>query len=218
MSVKIFAAAAVAAGLSLSAPTEAAIVVLTSPPGVKTDENVSFKNLGPAATIVTSTNKDTAVTFTGTETLDATAGGQAKITGADGDLTALNFFLTDPAAGMSAVEFSISGPTGKRSSEEVLATINFFDQFGVGTTITAAPLDRGQNWFAAYVTMASQISRVEINTSAGIRDIRHVRIATANAVTAVPEPAAWSMLIAGFGIAGAALRRRNRRVAIAHAR
>jgi PEP-CTERM motif len=40
-----------------------------------------------------------------------------------------------------------------------------------------------------------------------------VTLATAPAVGAVPEPASWAMLIAGFGIAGAAMRRR--RVAVA---
>lgn len=218
MPIKFIAPAlAVAAGLALSAPAKAAIVVVTDPPGVKTDENVLFNNLGPSSTIATSTNKDTQVTFTGSEILDATAGGQAKITGADGELTALNFFLTDPAASLSAVEFSLSGPNGRRSTDDVLATIRFFDQFGVATTIENAPLSTGQSWFAAYVTMASQISRVEINTSAGIRDVRHVRITTANAVTPVPEPATWAMLIAGFGLVGAAIRRRHCRAGTAFA-
>jgi hypothetical protein len=33
--------------------------------------------------------------------------------------------------------------------------------------------------------------------------------------TAVPEPSSWAMLILGFGVAGGALRRRKRLVAIA---
>lgn len=214
----VLPAIAIAAGIAMAAPAEAAIVVVTGAPGVSTDENVLFKNLGPSAVIATSTNKDTGVTFTGDEILDATAGGQAKITGADGNLTTLNFFLTDPASAMSAVEFSLSPPNGRRAVEDVLATIRFFDQFGVATTIENAPLSTGQSWFAAYTTMASQISRVEINTSSAIRDVRHVRITTANAVTPVPEPATWLMLIAGFGMAGAAMRRRSQAAAsLAHA-
>lgn len=206
MALKVLASA-IAISVGLAAPTQAAIVVVTGAPGVNTDENVLFNNLGPSRAIVTSTNKDTQVTFTGDEVLDATAGGQAKITGADRDLAALDFFLTDPAASMSAVEFSISAPNGRQSAD-VFATIRFYDQFGAATTLENASLDSGQNWFAAYVTLASQISRVEIDTSAGIRDIRHVRISTANAVTPVPEPASWAMLIAGFGVVGALRRRR----------
>jgi hypothetical protein len=53
---------------------------------------------------------------------------------------------------------------------------------------------------------------VTLNTSSGVEGIR----GNLNAVpqlNAVPEPASWAMLIAGFGLVGAALRRR--RVAIA---
>lgn len=214
MSNKIAASMmAIAAGAAM--PASAAIVVVTDPPGVDTEENVLFKNLGPDALIVAPTNKGMDVSFTGDEILDAPAGGQAKISGADGDFTTLTFFATDSSTGFSAVEFSLSPLTGRRSSDDVTATITFFDQFGAGTTITNAPLDSGQNWFAAFTTDLSVISRVEITTSADIRDARHFRIDGANFVAPVPEPATWLMLIAGFGVVGGALRRGNRRVATA---
>lgn len=215
MSNKLIAPVLALAGMGFSAPAEAAIIVVTGAPGVSTDENVLFKNLGPSSVIETSTNKGTEVTFTGDEILDATAGGQAKVTGADGDLTALNFFLSDPAVALSAVEFSISGPNGRRAGGDVLATVRFFDQFGVATTISDAPLDLGQSWFAAYATLASQISRVEISTSAGIRDVRHVRISTASVAAPVPEPGTWLMLITGFGLIGGAMRSHRRAAVMA---
>ena len=213
MAKTIFAAVATTA-LGLAAPASAAIVVVIGAPGVKTDENVLFQNLGPAALIVAPTNKGTNVSFTGQETLDATAGGQAKISGADGDFTALNFFATDLTTGFGAVKFSLGGLKGPESPDDVSATIRFFDQFGAATTITNAPLDSGQNWFAAFATMGSVISRVEIGTSADIRDARHFRIATTNIAGVVPEPATWLMMIAGFGLVGGALRRRTSRAPI----
>ena len=194
------------------APAHAAINVFVGPPGVQTDENVLFKNEGPANTILTTTNKDTEVTFTGLETLDSTAGGQAKITGADGQFNALNFFATDPMTAFSAVEFSLTPLNGRGAPDNVFATIRFIDQFGAATTIANAELGNGQNWFSAAATMGSAISRVEITTSADIRDARHFRIATTSVAGAIPEPATWLMLILGFGTVGGALRRRNSRM------
>lgn len=223
MSNKIAASMmAIAAGAAM--PANAAIVVITDPPGVKTEENVLFKNLGPAALIVAPTNKGMDVSFTGDEILDAPAGGQAKISGADGDFTTLNFFATDSTTGFSAVEFSLGELKGDdahddeddaHDDEDATATIRFFNQYGAVTTITDAPLDEGRNWFAALTTEGSVIKRVEITTSEDIRDARHFRIIGANVVAPVPEPATWLMLIAGFGVVGGALRRGNRRVAIA---
>ena len=37
--------------------------------------------------------------------------------------------------------------------------------------------------------------------------------AVVNPPSAVPEPATWAMMITGFGLAGTALRRRNRALA-----
>lgn len=197
-------------------PAQAAITVVVGAPGVKTEENVLFKNLGPAAVIETSTNKGTLVSFTGNEILDAPAGGQAKITGADGQFNTLNFFPTDPLTGFSAVEFSLKGLQKGQGGDTVTATVTFFDQFGAGTTITAAPLPNGQNWFAAFATPGSVISRVEITTSADIRDARHFRMDGALAGP-IPEPSTWLMLIGGFGVVGGAMRRRGQRPALAGA-
>lgn len=43
----------------------------------------------------------------------------------------------------------------------------------------------------------------------GIQDVRQIRLDPTNAV-AVPEPAAWAMMVGGFGMLGAAARRRSR--------
>lgn len=201
-------------GALITCPAHAAIIVATGAPGVQTDENVLMQNLGPAAAIHTETNKGTRVTFTGDETLDATAGGQAKITGADGQFRSLNFFATDPTVGFGAVEFSLSALTGSRSRSDVLATIRFIDQFGAATTIENAILDSGQNWFAAFATMGSAISRIEITTSADIRDARHFRIDATNFAAPIPEPSAWLMLVLGFGSLGLAMRRRASRASV----
>ncbi|HEV2569108.1 PEPxxWA-CTERM sorting domain-containing protein [Sphingomonas sp.] len=55
---------------------------------------------------------------------------------------------------------------------------------------------------------AGGISRLVISNPPGI-EIDHIQFGFANAV---PEPASWAMMIAGFGLAGAATRRRRRMV------
>ena len=52
---------------------------------------------------------------------------------------------------------------------------------------------------------AGGISRLVISNPPGI-EIDHIQYGFANAV---PEPASWALMIAGFGLAGAATRRRR---------
>lgn len=90
-------------------------------------------------------------------------------------------------------------------------TLSFFN----GTTLlgsftyAATPGDKSDNWvFLGALSDGLAITRFEwISTQGGILN---TGIDTIRAVGAVPEPAAWAMLLAGFGLAGAAMRRRSR--------
>lgn len=189
-------------------PADAAIVTHTSPGAVQPSENVLFQNMGPANPLVTTTNHNTSVTFTGNEMLNSVSGGQARISGADGNLNSLTFYLTNPAFGMSAVEFLLTDPNGQHHTS---ATIDFYDQNNAVTSIANFVLGNGNDWFSAETNGGSTISKVVITTLANISDVRQVRITAA----AVPEPAVWAMLIGGFGMIGAASRRRRHAAALA---
>ncbi len=52
-----------------------------------------------------------------------------------------------------------------------------------------------------------------LNDSTGLQ----LKVAQNGGAGAVPEPASWAMMIAGIGLSGAALRRRNARVRFARA-
>lgn len=191
---------------------EAAIVTYAGQPGaVQPTENVLFQNNGPATPLVTLTNRRTSVTFTSNELLNTFAGGQARISGADANLKTLTFFLTDPAFGMSAVEFLLTDPNGQHHTS---ATIDFYDQNNVVTSISNFTLGNGNDWFSAAADGGSVISKVVITTVANINDVRQVRLTPAT-LAAVPEPAVWAMLIGGFGMIGTASRRRRRTAALA---
>ena len=50
-------------------------------------ENVQYNNANPGGmTLITETNQDTSVTFTGLENLQSFGGGQARISGTDGNI------------------------------------------------------------------------------------------------------------------------------------
>jgi hypothetical protein len=209
--------------LLATSPAASAIIIRTSPGPVQPSENVLFQDATGSSPLTTTTNKGTQVTFESNKALLAISGGQARITGADRNLSFLAFYLADRTRGMSEVEFLLTDPNG---ASHAAASLTFFDQLGIGTTLVNYRLGNGNDWFSAIGTNGSIISRVEIailsaplTVSSGgkrrtpavptfIEDVRQVRVTGAEIQTAVPEPSTWLMLIAGFGLVGAALRRR----------
>ena len=98
--------------------------------------------------------------------------------------------LTFTATSVSGDRFGLSAPFGN---------IAFDDAFTSGGSVSGRSLFGGQ-------TLAS-MSRVAGN---------YVFTAPSDTVTVnigVPEPASWAMLLAGFGLTGAALRRRRSAIA-----
>ena len=95
---------------------------------------------------------------------------------------------------------------------------NFFVDIGTG------PLALQQNYSAAggTVTFAGVTSNTAFTTvtftGSQVNDgifFDRLRYVTAAATPVVPEPATWAMMIAGFGLAGAAMRRRRTSVVFA---
>ncbi|OHT19789.1 MULTISPECIES: PEPxxWA-CTERM sorting domain-containing protein [Edaphosphingomonas] len=218
---KLWGVAALSAavmGAALAAvPASAAIVIYTSPGAVSPSDNVQFNDgyPNPANPLQAETNHGTLVTFESNELLYTPSSGQARITGTDSNLTTLTFYLTNPALAMSEVEFRLTDPNG---NYHTTATIDFYDQFGVATTLSGFTLSNGADWFSAQGTDGSLISKVVITTADNINDVRQVRV-TPTALPLneplVPEPSTWAMLITGFGLVGAAMRRRRGQAAFA---
>ena len=73
--------------------------------------------------------------------------------------------------------------------------------------------DVSPNGFAGFVS-SQAITRVRVTPSTVAQDFVAFDDFTfvSTPVSAAPEPASWSMMILGFGAAGAILRRRRRRV------
>jgi hypothetical protein len=117
------------------------------------------------------------------------------------------FFPTPCQVSGSSINFSIlpTGATAKLTFDHTLTGVGIpltADSFVGGTfsNFYAGP-GNNQNWFSGTLT-ALTVELVEGNplgeTFGGWR------------YSATPEPTTWALMVAGFGLAGAALRRRGR--------
>lgn len=213
--------AALAMAICFASPASAAIII-TADQSASTSENVQFNdglptNVNPMTAL---TNMGTSVTFTGHENLDV-AGGNGQnggVSGHDGNINYLTINLTDPTKAMSAAQFNIF----EVSDVATTVTIKAYDQFGalaatlLNYQLSLAGGNNGEDWFSVKTSGGSLISKVEISTNPDVAKIAQFRLTGANNPAAVPEPATWAMMIAGFGLVGASLRlRRHERKALA---
>jgi hypothetical protein len=208
----VLAASIVAAALS-AVPASAMITVFSGPGAVQPDENVLFQGAPPSGlnAFGVTNQSNTLVTFTGIEPLNTPPQGQARITGADGGISKLSFAL-NPDLGFTAVEFNIFG-TGATATEVML---NFTDQFGTDFGGTYQ-IGNGQNFFSALASDNQFITNVSLMLNGTVQDLRQFRIGGIGQIDGgenpggvIPEPASWAMMMAGFGLVGGAMRRRQR--------
>ncbi len=217
MTKAIFYAGA-ALGLAFAAaPAMASIIINIHDSGaIQPSENVLFTNGATSAfngvsgynEIMGTTNAGTNVLFQGDEALSAQASGQASLTGSsDSNLDFLQIMPSAPSTGFGAIEFLLSPQTGAGGQQDFTTTLYFYDQNNVEYSVDNIAFVNGNNWFSAYGTNGDYITRAYFELSGtGAADIRQIRI---NGVGVVPEPAAWAMMIFGFGLVGGAMRRRS---------
>jgi hypothetical protein len=206
----IMAAASVAFAVS-ALPAAATIVIYQTPGAVQPAENVLFQGAPPVGNVVFGfTNiSNTRVIFTGSEALATPSAGQARIEAVDGGLGQLSFAL-DPGFGFKEVEFNIFG-AGATATQAVLS---FTDQFGGNFSGTYA-IGSGQNFFSARAFDNQFITNVSFVLNGTVGDVRQFRIGGVGDSSVdpgggpVPEPASWAMMLAGFGLVGATMRRRK---------
>jgi hypothetical protein len=186
-------------------PAGATIVISTGNAGGP-HENVQYQNAVSAGfSLSTSTNMGTGVTFTGSEQLQSFSGGQARISGSDGNLTFLSWTLTNPNLGYLSGDFKVNpSHDGGATSVTIAAT----DQFNTVFTCSACAIP-SSGFFNVQASLGELITKITVQANGGqLDDVRQVRLA--GVMTATPEPATWAMLIVGFaGVGFLAYRRRS---------
>jgi len=208
---------AFASTLVCAMPSAATILIFTSPGAVQPNENILLNGVDTLdSTAIGVTNmSDASVTFLGNENLVTPSNGQARIEAADGGLSQLEFFLTDPLRSFTEVEFNIFGTRATANS----VTLNFTDQFGTIFSQISS-IGSGQNFFSARAIDDQFITNVSFTLNGNVADVRQFRIGGITmsgggaGLPVVPEPATWALMILGFGAVGV-MSRRNRSASLA---
>jgi hypothetical protein len=140
-------------------------------------------------------------------------GGQARVEGAlDAStqnpndtllVSSLQFGLINQAT-FNNLEFNLFGGTATS------ATFNITDNEGQLFTFANRALGNGENFFGFQGINGETIRNVSITfNGGGVGDIRQIRLDALAGAGPIPEPATWAMMVGGFGLLGAAARRRS---------
>lgn len=127
---------------------------------------------------------------------------------------------TVAARGFTAIDFNLNAFNGHNALVDIVLTL--FS--GGSVTINDVVANNGQNKYLIYGTAGEIFTSIKFTawkeasnvTAVDLADIRQVDI---NAVpipaAPVPEPATWAMMISGFGLIGAGMRRKRTGLATA---
>lgn len=217
-----------AAALALAAAPALADIVVVDASSIQ-GSNVLFNDNNGIETGATVTGRlndsaSTRVSFMGNggTTLRA-GGGQAEITGAlntgtrppNDTLDFSGFTLTRENGGLfNNVELNLVGGAA------TAVTFQLIDNMGTAFNFSGADFalrgtGNGENRFGFQAISGQLIRSLTFTTvGGGIQSVRQVRldaVAGPGGVNAIPEPATWAMMIGGFGMIGAASRRRSLR-------
>jgi len=145
-------------------------------------------------------------TWTSTDNLETTGSGHAFIDGqGNGVFGDLAFYLTSDPNGFTALNFNLQKPS---RASDFTATIKVYDLANNLLATFTPTVGNGQNKYYLHGDAGEVFSRVTFDAgNADFSSVRQFDILLAEA-GGVPEPATWAMMIAGLGIAGAALRRK----------
>lgn len=208
-------AAATLAGLAASAPASAAVIIVQGNlPGSLDTILLDGADSGLDNQILGQSNDGWTVKVVGNENISPSnqGGGQVWVAGTDGGLTFLDIYT--PGGTFTAAEININAP----NQTEWSITLQGYDAGGVAFTqyvkknLTPYPVGPVQftditnnSFFNFKATDGDVFTHVSFTTSGDV-GVGQIRL---GAITAVPEPTTWALMILGFAGVGGMLRRRG---------
>lgn len=153
-----------------------------------------------------------------TDVLTAPSNGQARVESADGILNGLTFTIETGYTFASAL-FNLKPLTGPSSPTKSNLVVISYLAPGAGMQSQTINTN-GQNFLRVFGDAGERFTSIGFVSSvsdAGVLDLRQLRLDGIQAISAVPEPATWTLMILGIGAVGATLRRRKSSTALRHA-
>lgn len=222
---RILGSAFLASALALAAPASAAIIV-DEHPYENPDPLVGIHNVAnQSGTTVTGYLNGTTLLYdfgsTPVETLAINGSGHATVEALDGGMYALTMTPQDPAGNFSAIDFNVGVPTGAtlrdvKAVGPVADWVSFHLVLSDDSVWNSGPYELGGNNMFLIFGNAGEVFKSitwrgwtddDMLTAAQFHDVRQIDLNPA--LAPVPEPTTWAMMIAGFGLVGAAMRRRK---------
>ena len=213
---KTFSAILASAAFVAFTGSASAAIVLDDLPFSNPDPTAQLHNTGnQTAPVVTTFSNPGNVFFqfasTSMENLTINGAGHATVDAADGAWKSLTMTPVNPLTYFTAIDFNLN-PLGSYSRSNPLLTDITLGLVGGGSfTFSNVAVYNGQTKFLIFGDAGEKFNSINwkaVGINDQFDDIRQIDIQAA-VLPGVPEPATWAMMLAGFGLMGASLRRRN---------
>jgi hypothetical protein len=153
----------------------------------------------------------TGVTWSSSDTISTIGSGHAFIDGVGkkGEFDAISIYLTSYAYGFTDLNFNLQKPA---KASNFNSQIKVYDLSNILIATFVMNITNGNNKGYLHGDAGEVFSKVEFLSGASgeFSSARQFDMKLApTPVTGVPEPTTWALMISGFGLAGAALRRKR---------